>query len=335
MPQNPSIDPTILNDHKALITSVQKGEFLKPCPGTTKGYFCCGYQILTPLTGCGMQCDYCILQSYFDHRCQVLYENFEDLRKETEEKLLKWRGIMRLGTGEFADSLYQENNLGLCRKIAELLEPYPNVVVEFKTKSVSIQNLAKIKRPEKVVIGFSMNTPAMISLHEKDTASLEQRLCAIQQCEAMGFWVAMHFDPIFLYPRWKIDYCEVVRLIFSHVKDPRKIAWWSMGGFRTSPALKKYLKQTNSHLPLFASNDLVLGEDGKYRYFRPVRVMFYRTLQEEINKDAPRTTLYLCMESPEVWEESACFGRIPDGLVRYLDKRAEEMLSLGQQGTRA
>jgi len=80
------------------------------------------------------------------------------------------------------------------------------------------------------VIGFSINTPAMIGLHEKDTATLEQRLSAIQQCEEMGFWVAIHFDPIFLYPEWKEDYCDVVGRIFSHIKDPQKIAWWSMGG---------------------------------------------------------------------------------------------------------
>jgi spore photoproduct lyase len=325
-------NPAILSDHKALITSVQKGEFLKPCPGTTKGYFCCGYQVLTPLTGCGMQCDYCILQSYFDHRCQVHFENFDDLIAEFNDKIRKWHGVMRVGTGEFADSLFQENNLGISKKIAELLEPYPNVVVEFKTKSGSIQTLSLIKKPEKVVIGFSMNTPAMIGLHEKDTATLEQRLSAITRCEEMGFWVAIHFDPIFLYPEWKEDYCDVVGRIFSHIKDPQKIAWWSMGGFRTSPALKKYLKRTNSHLPLFASSDLVLGEDGKYRYFRPVRVAFYRTLQEEISTHAPQTTLYLCMESPEVWEASGMVGRIPDGLVRYLDKRAEEMLSLGKPG---
>jgi spore photoproduct lyase len=237
---------------------------------------------------------------------------------------------MRVGTGEFADSLFQENNLGLCKKIADVLEPYSNVVVEFKTKSVSIQNLVHIKKPEKVVIGFSMNTPSMIGLHEKDTASLEQRLAAIQQCEAMGFWVALHFDPIFLYPQWKEDYCDVVKSIFSHIKDPRKIAWWSMGGFRTSPALKKYLKQTNSHLPLFASNDLVLGDDGKYRYFRPIRVAFYSVLQEEIRKHAPHLALYACMESPEVWEASGMSWRIPEGLARYLDKRAEDMLGLTQ-----
>jgi spore photoproduct lyase len=168
----------------------------------------------------------------------------------------------------------------------------------------------------------------MIHLHEKETASLDARLTAIEQCEAMGFYVAIHFDPIFLYDRWKEDYAEVVRRIFLSIKDPRKIAWWSMGGFRTSPELKKYLKQTNNHFKIFSAPDLILGEDGKYRYFRPIRVAFYTTLQEEIRKYSSETTLYLCMESPEVWEESGMLWRIPGGLTRYLDKRAEEMLHL-------
>lgn len=41
----------------------------------------------------------------------------------------------------------------------------------------------------------------------------------------------------------------------------------------------------------------------------------------------PEVTLYLCMESPEVWEEAAMAWRIPQGLPSYLDARAERMIS--------
>lgn len=319
-------DPNVINNHKALITSVQKGEFLKPCPGTSQGYLCCGYQILTPLTGCGMYCDYCILQVYFDHRCQVQFENFGDLEKEVQRKLSSRRGVIRIGTGEFADSLFQENNLGLCKKIADLLDPYPNVLVEFKTKSADVENLSKIRTPRKAVIGFSMNTPAMIALHEKETAPLERRLLSMRRCEEMGFTIGIHFDPIFQYERWEDDYRDVVRNIFSHIKDPESIAWWSLGGFRTNPALKKVLRQNNRHLPLFASGEMILGEDGKYRYFRPIRAALYRAVQDEIVRHAPRTTLYLCMESEEVWEEAGMLSRIPKGLPCYLDEKAAAIL---------
>jgi len=322
------VRPDVQNDHKAIVTAVQKGDFLKPCPGTTKGYFCCGYQILTPMTGCGMYCDYCILQAYFDHRNQVVFENFDDCAAEVTRKLSQWHGVMRLGTGEFADSLFQENNLGLCKKVAQLLEPYPNVVVEFKTKSTNIQTLPNMKRPDKIVIGFSMNTPAMIGLHERETASLDQRLASMRQCVDMGFWVAVHFDPMFWYPQWEADYREVVRRIFDTLPNPDKIAWWSMGGFRTNPELKKMLRQHNRHFPLFAGGEMILGEDGKYRYFRPVRTAFYRAVQDEVVRHAPDTTLYLCMESDEVWEASGMMHRIPGGLPAYLDCRAETMLGI-------
>jgi spore photoproduct lyase len=317
-----------LSDRKTLVTAVNKGEFLKPCPGTAKGYLCCGYQILTPLTGCGMYCSYCVLQAYFEHQHQVVYENFGDLEEEVRRKLSSWHGVIRLGTGEFADSLFQEDNLGLCKKVADLLEPYPNAIVEFKTKSDSLSGLSKIRNPRKVIIGFSMNTPAMIALHERGTAPLDKRLSLIKQCADMGFSIGIHFDPIFHYHAWETDYREVVGRIFEHIKNPDAIAWWSMGGFRANPGLKKLLKRTDSHLPLFGQNDMILGEDGKYRYFRPIRAAFYRAFQDEVAKHAPEIALYLCMESKDVWEEAGMFHRIPRGLVRYLDIRAEKLLGI-------
>jgi hypothetical protein len=61
-------------------------------------------------------------------------------------------------------------------------------------------------------------------------------------------------------------------------------------------------------------------------YFRPYRVAFYTAMQDEFEKHDPGVTLYLCMESKEVWEASGMMKRIPRGLPEYLDKRAERML---------
>jgi spore photoproduct lyase len=324
----PLLHSDVLKERNAVVRGSQKGEFWKPCPGTTAGYFCCGYQVLTPLTGCGMYCRYCVLQSYLENQSQVVFENFSDLEKEVNNKLAAWKGVVRFGTGEFGDSLYLEDQLHLSDKIAELLDPFPNTLVEFKTKSSNISSLARIRNPRKVVVGFSVNTPSMISLFEQGTVPLEERLAAAKQCLSMGFWVAFHFDPIFRYPEWEQEYRKVVSEIFSAVDDTSRIAWWSMGGFRSPPALKALLKKTNDHLPLYAMGELVQGEDGKIRYFRPVRVEFYSALREEVEKHDPDIPLYLCMESQEVWEESGMIKRIPNGLVRYLDDRAEKILGI-------
>jgi spore photoproduct lyase len=322
------IDPSLLEKRGAVVFSTKNGEFWKPCPGTTKGYFCCGYQIITPLTGCGMYCRYCVLQAYLENQAQVVYKNLDDMEKEITVKMAAWKGVARFGTGEFGDSLFLEDRLHLSERIAALLDQYPNAIVEFKTKSTNIEGLAKIKNPRKVIVGFSMNTPAMIELHERNTAALEDRLKAAKECLAMGFWVAFHFDPIIYYPEWKKEYPEVVRKIFDYIRKPEKIAWWSMGGFRSAPSLKEHLRRkSNSHLPLFSA-EMISGEDGKLRYFRPVRVEFYSVLREEIEKHYPAVPLYLCMESPEVWEASGMMKRTSGGLVRYLDARAEQMLGI-------
>jgi spore photoproduct lyase len=305
--------------------SLFKGDFWKPCPGTGGGYLCCGYQILTPQRGCGLYCRYCILQVYFKRKKNVIYRNYIELERELSRKMALWKGVVRFGTGEFTDSLFAEDTLGLSRKIAGTLEPYNNAIVEFKTKSANIAGLEKIRRPERVVIGFSVNTPRMIALFEKGTASLDQRLEAVRKCEEMGFSVAFHFDPMFWYDGWKGEYQEVVRAIYAHVKEPRRIIWCSLGGFRTTPILKKHLREINEHLPLF-SGEMISGDDGKLRYFRKYRVEMYSALLEEFERHDPGVTLYLCMESREIWEKTGLFDRISGNLAQYLDKRAEEVL---------
>ncbi|MBN1131389.1 MAG: hypothetical protein JXA71_20555 [Chitinispirillaceae bacterium] len=304
-----------------------QGEFWKPCPGTGAGYLCCGYQILTPQRGCGMYCRYCILQVYFERQCPVLFRNYAELEREVARKMKQWRGVVRFGTGEFTDSLFAEDELGMSRKIARTLEPYRNVIVEFKTKSVNIARLREIRRPERAIIGFSLNTPRMIALYENGTAPVEERLAAARECEKMGFFVAFHFDPLFWYHGWEREYREVVRSIYAHVKDARKIAWCSMGGFRTNPLLKKHLRAGNEHLPLF-SGEMITGKDGKLRFFRPYRVALYSALRDEFERHDSRAPVYLCMESREAWEAAGMLYLIPEGLPRYLDKRAEDMLGI-------
>jgi spore photoproduct lyase len=317
-----------MTERTAISSETLKGDFWKPCPGTCGGYLCCGYQIITPLRGCGMYCRYCILQVYFERQCQVRFENYHDLESELAQKMAGWRGVVRFGTGEFGDSLWAEDRVGLSRRIAATLEPYPNTVVEFKTKSASVDSLHGINRPERIIVGFSLNTPRMIKLFEQDTAPLEDRFAAARKCEAMGFNVAFHFDPMFWYDGWEQEYRAVVSAIYRTVRDPSKIAWVSLGGFRSNPQLKRALREKGEHLPLF-SGEMIVGADGKLRYFRPYRIAFYSAMQDEFEKHDPDVTLYLCMESREVWEASGMMKRIPGGLPEYLDKSAERMLGRG------
>ena len=329
MPTNFTISP----QRREVKTAVCRGEFWKPCPGTSDDYLCCGYQILTPMTGCGMYCCYCVLQAYFDNQYQTVFENFDDLEREVHRKMetAEYRDkIVRIGTGEFGDSLFQENNLGLSKRVADVFDRYDNVLVEFKTKSANVSTLDRIRNPRKVVIGFSLNTERMVNQLERGTAPVVERLKAARRCVEMGFSVAFHFDPIVWYGAWEEEYRHTVSMIYDFIGDTRKIAWCSMGGFRCMPPLKTGLRRLGMDLPLFAG-EMIPGVDGKLRYPRTLRVDFYRAMDSQFRTRQPDAPLYLCMESREVWEECGMAGRINgvDGLARFLDRRAEIILSFG------
>jgi spore photoproduct lyase len=327
-------DFTINPQRREIKTAAHKGEFWKPCPGTSKDYLCCGYQILTPMTGCGMYCAYCVLQVYFDHQHQTVFENFDDLEREVHHKMsaqFHHPKIIRIGTGEFTDSMFQENKFGFSQKIAAIFDRYDNVLVEFKTKSANVAALNQIKKTQKVVIGFSLNTNRIVNQLERGTAPIVNRLEAARRCEEMGFNVAFHFDPIVWYDGWENEYRQTVSLIYDYIKDTRRIAWCSMGGFRCMPSLKNHLRQNNMHLPLFAG-EMIIGADGKLRYPRTIRACFYRAMDDQFKQHQPDAPLYLCMESREVWEDCGMWGRIgefkKDYLTSFLDRRAEIILSL-------
>jgi spore photoproduct lyase len=285
------------------------------------------------MTGCGMYCRYCVLQAYFDHQHQTVFENFDDLEREVHRKMEDrlQNNAVRIGTGEFADSLFQEYRLGLSKKVADIFDRYDNVLVEFKTKSVNISTLNQIKNPQKIVIGFSLNTERMYKQLEVGTAPIIERLKAARRLEEIGFNLAFHFDPIVWYDKWEEEYRHAVSMIYDHIKETRSIAWCSMGGFRCMPSLKAGLRGIGADLPLFAG-EMILGADGKLRYPRTLRVEFYRAMDDQFKRHHPGAPLYLCMESREVWEECGMYGGIAgfgeDCLSGFLDRRAEIILSM-------
>jgi hypothetical protein len=100
----------------------------------------------------------------------------------------------------------------------------------------------------------------------------------------------------------------------------RSIAWISLGGLRFMPPLRPLIYQRFSGSRV-AAQEMVRAPDGKLRYFKGIRVEMYGRMRQYLSEAAPGTQLYLCMESPRVWQE--VFGLIPTAaeLSRRLDRQ--------------
>jgi spore photoproduct lyase len=296
-----------------------RGAFLKKCPGT-RHYTCCGYQILHIGTFCYMDCTYCILQTYFHPPILQYFVNHDDLMTELDS-VLSQQKILRIGTGEFTDSLIWELWTGVSNLLVPRFAVQNRAVLELKTKTTAIEQLENLAHNRKTIVAWSLNTKHIIRTEERSTAGLSARFKAAARCETWGYPLAFHFDPLIIYDGCEEDYIKVVEDLFSHVSADN-IAWISLGTLRFPSTLKTVIQNRFPDSKI-VYEEFITGPDGKMRYFKPLRINIYRKIIACIRAHAPDVTVYLCMENNEIWRKS--LGFIPDdvgGLPHMLDQSA-------------
>ncbi len=304
---------------QSLFLCRNRGRFFKSCPGTRE-YNCCGYQVLNIGMNCPMDCVYCILQAYLNNPWLSFFVNIEDLFAELDEALqAEPDHVLRVGTGEFTDSLALDRLTGLSRHLIGYICEKENAVLELKTKSAMIDNLCNIDHNGRVIVAWSLNSPVIMGREEIRTATLDERLAAASRCAELGYPIAFHFDPIIWHEGWQDGYRYMIGKIFKAVPKER-IVWISLGALRFLPHLKPIAASRFPHSRFFYE-EFVEGLDGKSRYFRDQRVEMYKLLVNELNRFiSDRTCIYFCMESDVIWQE--VFGFTPEekgGLSNMLD----------------
>lgn len=310
----------ITRGKKSFFLTVNKGDFLKKCPGT-KNYLCCGYQILYASQQCTLDCSYCILQSYFNNPLITFFVNTEDLLQELEKKIDDHpQRLWRIGTGEFTDSLVFDHITDLNAQLIPLFQKKDNAILELKTKTIATERLVRFQPNGSVVLAWSLNADEITNGEEHGAASIGERLEAAARCGRNGYRLAFHFDPIFYFAGWEKAYKDTIDRLFAHI-DPAHIAWISLGCFRFMPALKAIITERFPHNDLIY-NEFIPGLDGKMRYPKPVRIAMYTKMHTWIKDHNSSVFIYLCMESAEVWRAS--FGYSPSrfgSLKKALDGR--------------
>jgi len=268
----------------------EKHDFFKKCP-CTKGAKGCGYHVFNLGFGCIFDCTYCYLQEYNNSPGLIFPVNLD---KYFEEFSSYKRPGMRIGTGEFSDSLMLDHITGYSSSIIEFFRGHSNVTFEFKTKSSNISNLLKAKHAGNIVVSWSVNPQKIIDKNEFFTASLDERLASAEKCAKTGYKIGFHFDPVIYFKGWEQEYAKVIGLIFSKIK-PEEIAWISIGTFRFKPELKTIIENRFPENEILDA-ELLLGYDNKLRYPDGLRIEIYKFLLGELKKYSKKMLVYLCME---------------------------------------
>lgn len=283
---------------KTIFLINQKYDFFKSCP-CTKFSVPCAYQVFNLGFGCIYECTYCFLQEYTNCPGIVLQADLDSYFAAFSSYK---KNRMRIGTGEFSDSLALDEVTSYSVSIIEFFRKHPEVSFEFKTKSSCVNNLLKARHAGNIVVSWSLNPQKIIKGNEYLTASLSERLKAAMRCVQAGYRIGIHFDPVFYFYGWKKEYAFLTELVFEKV-DPCDIAWISIGTFRFSPSLKKIIENRFPGNKIL-DEELLKGYDGKLRYPYKIRLEIYQGILKMLSKRSKKLRVYLCMEDARMWKDA-------------------------------
>lgn len=278
-----------------------RGKFVERCPGTRNTHLCCNYFIASVVVNCHLDCTYCFLQSYLTENCMTVNTNIGDFAEEIGKISSENTGReIRIGTGELADSLAMDEITGFSTELVPLFAEKQNLLLELKTKGNYIENLLDLDPKGRTVIAWSLNPPEIIEREEHKCSTLDERLEAAKRCTEAGYKLAFHFDPIILHDGWEENYRETVERIYNFV-DETNVLWISMGVLRFPVHGKTVIEER------FPKSEITYAEmipcaDGKLRYLQHVRVDIYKKMLSWIRGFDSKAYVYLCMESPAVWD---------------------------------
>ncbi len=290
-----------LHDYNQRLDNVfiirEQFDFFQECP-CSAGASSCGYHIMNAGFGCGYDCEYCFLQGYTNAPGILFPGNLDEFFSRFRDY---YRPGMRLGTGQFTDSLMFDHITRFSSELVGFFRHFPDIVFEFKTKSDNVEHLLKTPASPNIQISWTLNPEPVVASVEHKTASLQKRLDAAVRCAAAGFRVGFHFDPIVIYDGWRKDYGSLVNKIFDLIPSER-IGWISLGGLRMTKTLRQVIEARFPH-GLVLNCEQIMEEDGKIRYPLRQRRDIYRMMIEQIKSAGYRGELYLCMEDPVLIRE--------------------------------
>jgi len=279
-------------------TEAKDGFGLGLCPVASEKTRCCNLLTLDAVESCGFDCSYCSIQSFYNQNTITFDSSFK-------EKLLNLKldqnKTYHIGTGQASDSLMFGNKEGILDALFDFARKYPNVILEFKTKSDNISYLLENDVPKNILCTWSLNTPTIIKNEEHLTASLEKRLNAARKLADKGVKVGFHFHPIVEY----IGYLEEYSIVYKQLLQMFKASEVALVSFGTLTFIKPVIKQLRQR-EFHTKITQIPHEDasGKTSYPEETKIEMFSHAYKSFEPWHKEVFFYLCMEPHSLWKKT-------------------------------
>lgn len=275
----------------------KEGFGLGSCPVASEGTRCCNLLTLDAVESCGFDCSYCSIQSFYNENKIGIDKDF---KTKIENLELNPNEIYHIGTGQSSDSLMWGNRDGILDSLFAFARKYPNVILEFKTKSKEIKYFLENEVPKNIIVTWSLNTQTIIDNEEHLTASLDDRIGSARKLADKGILVGFHFHPIVVYKDYLSEY-EVICKKLVDTFTPNEVVLISMGTLTfIKPVIKKLrereLKTKILQMPFEDIN-------GKKSYPLELKKEMFCNIFNSFKPWHQKVYFYMCMEAHSLWKE--------------------------------
>jgi len=283
-------------EHKfSFVEKDNKDLSLGMCPVASPNTRCCNLLTLDAVESCGFDCSYCSIQSFYNENQIGIDIN---LAEKLEKLELDPNLTYHIGTGQSSDSLMWGNRGGILDALFAFARRYPNVILEFKTKSDNISYFLENEVPSNIICTYSLNTPTIVEHEEHLSSSLEKRLKSARSLADKGVKVGFHFHPIVQYENYLVEYGVVYKELIETFK-PEEVVMVSMGTLTFIKPVIKQLRDRN-----FKSKILqmpLIDANGKQSYPLETKQEMFKHAYDSFSPWNDKVFFYLCMENHSLW----------------------------------
>lgn len=244
---------------------------------------------------CIFDCDYCFLKWAFKNENMVFFMNYEKIKDDIKNTIeihqsdTSKKGDIWFYSSDYSDILGMDGISNFCEEFIGFFEEFSGIHMEIRTKAANIKPLLNLWYvPQNTEIAFSLNPQELIDRYETGTASLDQRIDAINTLLEKWFRVGLRFLPLLPVRDYKNIYTQFIEYIDSQINMSKIGSVFASGLLYTKKdynvILKKYPELDILHM-------LDLESDDFYRESKNVRNDFY-TMFKNLDKRC-----ILCLEN--------------------------------------
>ena len=212
---------------------------------------------------------------------------------------------LSINISEYSDVVALDPITNNLEYLMQKVQSDPDFRIRFRTKAANINNLLRYNGKGQVKITFGLNTDYVINRFEKSTATLSERIAAINALiQRGGYEIDIAIEPIIKYSGYEADYAKLIRILKKQI-NLLKIGSIKVGTVRYKTVLKNYIKRVHPRSGLISSNQHLVAPqpgDKRWRYNKDERLKIYQVIQDEL-KSVPSVKLGLGSENPELWDD--------------------------------